>query len=280
MKTRQRILHYTGEVVLILFLVIFLIPLIQTFFTALKPDIEIYKTPVHILPQHFSYVHYIHVFTRLSKDFLSFFKNSVVITTVSVVLILGLGSLAAFSLARIDFIGKGFIIFFVSLILSIPLIITVIPIFMMETAMGIKNSNLGLILPYTAVYLPIPLFIIYNNFLKVPTELEESAFMDGASRLQIFTKIFMPLIQGGLVAAAIITFLNCWGEFLFALILNTKRSATTLPIGIMMINDEEQSWALGPMSAVMILSIILPMSLYMIFQKNFVKGLMEGSVKG
>lgn len=280
MKSKNKILHYTVEIIFILLLVIFLIPLIQTFFTALKPDVEIYKTPVRILPQQFTNCHYVHVFTKLSKDFFSFFRNSVITTSISVFLIIGLGSLAAFSLARIDFAGKTFVIFFVSLILSVPLIITVIPIFMMETAMGIKNSNLGLILPYTAVYLPVPLFIMYNNFLKVPTELEESAYIDGASRFQIFMKIFIPLIQGGLVAAGIITFINCWGEFLYALILNTKRSATTLPIGIMMINDEEQAWALGPMSAVMILSIIIPMSLYTIFQKNFIKGLMEGSVKG
>ena len=280
MKSKNKIIHYVGELLLIFLLVVFLVPLIQTFFTALKPDLEIYNTPVSILPDQFTNEHYIHVFTKLSKDFFSFFRNSVVITSVSVILIIGLGSLAAFSLARIDFAGKSLVIFFVSLILSVPLIITVIPIFMMETAMGIKNSNLGLILPYTAVYLPVPLFIMYNNFLKVPTELEESAYIDGATRLQIFMKIFIPLIQGGLVAAGIITFINCWGEFLYALILNTKRSATTLPIGIMMINDEEQAWALGPMSAVMMLSIIIPMSLYMVFQKNFIKGLMEGSVKG
>jgi ABC-type glycerol-3-phosphate transport system permease component len=280
MKTKKSIWHYVVEVLIILLLVIFLIPLIQTFFTALKPDIEIYKKPVSILPHQFTTDHYVHVFTKLAKDFFLFFRNSVVVTSVSVFLIIGLGSLAAFSLARIDFVGKSFVIFFVSLVLSIPLIITVIPIFMMETAMGIKNSNIGLILPYTAVYLPVPLFIMYNNFLKVPTELEESAYIDGASRLQIFMKIFLPLIQGGLIAAGIITFLNCWGEFLYALILNTKRSATTLPIGIMMINDEEQAWALGPMSAVMMLSVIIPMSLYLLFQKNFIKGLMEGSVKG
>ena len=209
MKIKKLIWHYSGEILILLLLVIFLIPLIQTFFTALKPDMEIYKTPVSILPHQFTTDHYVHVFTKLSKDFFSFFRNSVVITSVSVFLIIGLGSLAAFSLARIDFAGKIFVIFFTSLVLSIPLIITVIPIFMMETAMGIKNSNLGLILPYTAVYLPIPLFIIYNNFLKVPIELEESAYMDGASRLQIFIKIFLPLIQGGLVAAGIITFINC-----------------------------------------------------------------------
>ena len=82
------------------------------------------------------------------------------------------------------------------------------------------------------------------------------------------------------MAAGIISFLNCWGEFLYALILTTRRRSTTLPIGIMMINQEEQSWALGPMSAVMVLSIIIPMTLYLILQRYFIQGLMEGSLKG
>ena len=127
--------------------------------------------------------------------------------------------------------------------------------------------------------MPLPLFILYNNFLRIPGELEESAYIDGANRLQIFW-LFLPLVKAGLVAAALITFLNCWGEFLFALILTTKRSTTTLPIGIMMINEEEQSWALGPMSAVMILSIIIPMALYLFLQKYFVRGMTEGAIKG
>jgi len=260
-------------------LIIFIIPLVQTVFTSVKDDVEIYQVPITILPQSVTNAHFVHVFTKLSKDFFSFFKNSVVVTTSSVLLIVGFGSLAAFGLSRIDFIGKRFIIFFMSLVLAIPLIITVIPIFMMETALRIKNTNIGLILPYVAVYMPLPLFILYNNFLRIPGELEESAYIDGANRLHIFW-LFLPLVKAGLVAAALITFLNCWGEFLFALILTTKRSTTTLPIGIFLINEEEQSWALGPMSAVMLLSIIIPMALYLFLQKYFVRGMTEGAIKG
>lgn len=263
-----------------LILILFMVPLIQTIFTSVKPDIEIYKVPVTLIPQNLTLDHYNHVFTKLSRDFSNFMRNSVIVTSGSVLMILFLGSLAGYGLARIDFYGKKFIIFFVSFIISIPLIITVIPIFMMETAMRIKNTNIGLILPYSAVYMPIPLFIIYSTFLKIPTELEESAIIDGCSRFVIYRKIFLPLAVGGLVAAGIITFLSCWGEFLFALILTTKRSATTLSIGIMKINEEEQAWALGQMSAVMILSIIIPFSLYVVFQRYFIKGLMEGSIKG
>ncbi len=280
MVGKKTVLNGILSSLIFLILILFMVPLIQTIFTSLKPDLEIYKVPVTLIPQNPTLDHYNHVFTKLSRDFFNFMRNSVIVTSGSVLLILFLGSLAGYGLARIDFYGKKFIIFFISFIISIPLIITVIPIFMMETALRIKNTNIGLILPYSAVYMPIPLFIIYSTFLKIPTELEESAIIDGCSRFIIYRKIFLPLAVGGLVAAGIITFLSCWGEFLFALILTTKRSATTLSIGIMKINEEEQAWALGPMSAVMILSIIIPFCLYMVFLRYFIKGLMEVSIKG
>ncbi len=269
-----------GNTVILILLFLFLVPLLQTVFTSIKDNKEIYRIPATLVPLRTTTDHYQRVFTGLKTDFFSFFKNSVVVTIVSVSLTLFLGSLAAFGLARIDFFGKKFIIFFISFVVSIPLIITVIPIFMMETAMRIKNTNIGLILPYTAVYMPVPLFIIYASFLKIPKEMEDSAFIDGCNRFTIYYRIFLPLSLGGMVAAGIISFLNCWGEFLYALILNTRRRSTTLPIGIMMINQEEQSWALGPMSAVMVLSIIIPMTLYFILQRYFIQGLMEGSIKG
>ena len=92
--------------------------------------------------------------------------------------------------------------------------------------------------------------------------------------------MFLPLSTGGLISAAIITFLFAWGEFLYALILNTKYKGTTLPIGIMLINFEEASWALGPISAVLVLSIFLPITLYFILQRYFIEGMMKGAIKG
>jgi ABC-type glycerol-3-phosphate transport system permease component len=268
------------DIIILFLLLLFLVPILHTIFTSVKDDAEIYKTPVRLLPAEVTSIHYNRVVTRLGKFFFSFFKNSVVVTSVSVILIIGLSSLASFGLARIDFIGRKFVIFFVAFVVSIPLIITVIPIFMLETFLKVKNTNLGLILPYTAVYMPIPIFILYATFLKIPSELEESARVDGCTRFTIFSRIFFPLASGGLVSAAIITFLSCWGEFLFALILTTKPKTTTLPIGIMMIKYEEQAWELGPLSAIIILSIIVPMTLYFVLQRYFIRGLLEGAVKG
>ena len=280
MVGRSRLSVALVSLLVVVVMGLFLVPLVQTIFTSIKPNTEIYRTPVSLWPDRPTDAHYQHVFTKLRADFLRFFRNSVVVTTVSVFLMLFLGSLAAYGLARIDFRGKAFVIFFASFLVSIPLIITVIPIFMIETALRIKNTNLGLILPYTAVYMPVPLFIIYSSFLRIPGELEDAARIDGCGRFFIYSRIFLPISVGGMVAAGIVAFLNCWGEFTLALILNTKRSATTLPIGIMMVNQEEQAWALGPMSAVMILSVILPMTLYFSLQRYFVRGLMEGSIKG
>jgi multiple sugar transport system permease protein len=139
---------------------------------------------------------------------------------------------------------------------------------------------MGLILPYTAVYMPVPLFILYATFMKIPTTIEESAYLDGANRLTIFTRLFLPLGRAGLVSAVIISFINCWGEFLFALTLTSNLKSTTLSIGILLVNYEEQSWSMGIMSAVMILSVIIPLTLYLILRRHFVEGLLAGSIKG
>ena len=110
--------HILANLIIGIALILFIIPLVQTVFTAVKDNAEIYQVPITILPQNVTDAHFVHVFTKLSKDFFSFFKNSVVVTTSSVFLIVGFGSLAAFGLSRIDFIGKRFIIFFMSLVLA------------------------------------------------------------------------------------------------------------------------------------------------------------------
>lgn len=267
--------------IIILFLLLIVItPVLQTVFTSFKTDKENFSTPVSIWPRQIYYGNYVHVVTVLGTKFFTFLKNSIVVTSVSVFIILLFSSLCAYSLARIDFIGKKSIIFFMSFVIAIPLIITVIPIFMLETALGIKNTNIGLILPYISVFMPIPLFILYGTFLRIPRDLEEAAIIDGCGRLSIYKNVFLPLSTGGLISAGIITFLFSWGEFLYALILNTKYKGTTLPIGIMLINFEEASWALGPVSAVLVLSIIVPMTLYFIMQRHFIRGMMEGAIKG
>jgi ABC-type glycerol-3-phosphate transport system permease component len=279
-NTSANIGRIISAVVVLFILLLVVTPVIQTVFTSLKTDKENFSTPVSLWPRQLYDGNYIHVVTVLGAKFFIFFKNSVVVTSVSVFLILLFSSLCAYGLARIDFIGKKFIIFFMSFIIAIPLIITVIPIYMIETALKIKNTNLGLILPYVSVFIPIPLFILYGTFLKVPRDLEEAAIIDGCKRLSIYRNVFLPLSTGGLISAAIITFLFAWGEFLYALILNTKYKGTTLPIGIMLINFEEASWALGPVSAVLVLSIFIPITLYFILQRYFIQGMMEGAIKG
>ena len=126
-----------GNTIILILLFLFLVPLLQTVFTSIKDNKEIYRIPATLVPLSTTAAHYQRVFTGLKTDFFSFFKNSVVVTIVSVSLTLFLGSLAAYGLARIDFFGKKFIIFFISFVVSIPLIITVIPIFMDVTDLSV-----------------------------------------------------------------------------------------------------------------------------------------------
>lgn len=277
-RSRLREVLFSVFVLFLLFLVV--APVIQTLFISLKADTENFSVPASFWPRQVYPGNYEHVVKTLGVKFFTFFKNSVIVTGVSVSLILVLASLCAYGLARIEFFGRKAILVFISFVMAVPLIVTVIPIYMIETALKIKNTNIGLILPYVSVFLPIPVFILYGTFLRIPKDLEEAATIDGCKRMGIYRHVFLPLSTGGLISSAIITFLLCWGEFLYALILNTKYRGTTLAIGIMLVNFEEASFALGPISAVIVLSVILPMALYFSLQRYFVKGMIEGAIKG
>jgi ABC-type glycerol-3-phosphate transport system permease component len=280
MSARSRFAEVLLTMLVLLLLFLVVAPVIQTVFISLKSDRENFSVPASFWPRKLDLGNYEHIVESLGVKFFTFFKNSVIVTSVSVFLILVLASLCAYGLARIDFVGKKVILIFISFVMAVPLIVTVIPIYMIETALKIKNTNIGLILPYVAVYLPIPVFILYSTFLKIPKDLEEAATIDGSKRFGIYWRIFLPLSTGGLISSGIITFLLCWGEFLYALILNTKYRGTTLAIGIMLVNFEEASFALGPIAGVIVWSIIVPMVLYFILQRYFVKGMLEGALKG
>lgn len=276
--TRLKSVLFSGFILAVLFLVV--APVVQTVFISFKDDTENFSIPASFWPRQFYTGNYTHAVTALGAKFFIFFKNSVIVTGVSVFLILVLASLCAYGLARIEFLGRRVILVFISFIMAVPLIVTVIPIYMMETALRIKNTNIGLILPYVSVFLPMPVFILYGTFLRIPKDLEEAAIIDGCRRMGVYRRVFLPLSTGGLISSAIITFLLCWGEFLYALILNTKYRGTTLAVGIMLVNFEEASFALGPISTVIVWSIVVPMALYFTLQRYFVKGMIEGAIKG
>ncbi|MEA4878470.1 carbohydrate ABC transporter permease [Aminobacterium sp. MB27-C1] len=251
---------------------LFLLPFLWTLTTSFKPDSEIYSKTFNFFPINFDFSHYENL-TQGSNKFFCYFSNTVAISIVTIALVLLLSALAGYAFASLEFKGKKYFLFFMSIVITVPLATYLVPIYMMEDKFGLINTRWGLILPYVAVNLPFASLIMRASFKKIPNELIEAAVIDGCSLFQVWLKILLPLVKPGLFVVTILTFINVWGEFMFAKTLANTYVAQTLPVGITFLRDEAASWQYGTLSAVIILSLIPVGSLFLILQKYIVKGL-------
>ncbi len=258
---------------------IFLAPFVWLIFTSLKPSKEIFSYPLTIFPHQVTLEHYRYVLLRMGA-FHRYFFNSVVITGTSVGLIVLLSCLGGYAFGRKRFRGKNLMMFFVLLVLTIPYGIYLIPIFVMEDKFGLTNSYLALILPYVALNLPWGLFVMRGAFRTIPNEFEDTARIDGASEWQLWSAIMLPLAKSGIAATTIISFIFVWQEFLFAVTLQSYSHWQTLPVGIVYLREELQALAYDNLSVAILISLIPIFILFLLLKDFFVRGIMEGGLKG
>ncbi len=257
---------------------LFLSPFLWSLLTSLKPNPEIYNAAISILPRTFTLEHYRYVVTGI-PDFLTYFKNSVIVSLASVLLVAMFSSLAGYALGRFDFAGSRAALFFMLLVLALPWGIFLIPIYIMEDLVGLVDTNTGLVLPYVALNLPLATLIMRGTFRTIPSALEDAARIDGCNSFQAFSLVMMPLAKGGLAASAIFTFITVWGEFMFARTLMLTTKTKTLAVGITDLRVEGGSWAYGILSATILLSIIPTLVLFVYLEKYFTRAILEGSLK-
>ncbi len=248
----------------------FAFPLLWMLVTSVKPEKEIYTYPITVLPHRWTLANYLYVFTRLS-GFRRFFVNSVVVTGVSVALILVLSALGGYPLARKEFPGKTAFYAFMVLVIAVPWVIYLVPTFIMEDAVGLRNSWPGLILPYVALNLPWALLIMRAAFLAVPQEIVDAARVDGAGEFQTWLRVLVPLTLPGLTTTFLIVFVFIWKEFLYAVTLMTESQWQTLPVGIIQIRAELQSLAFNILSPTIIIAL-LPIFIVFVLLRNYLMG--------
>lgn len=266
-------------IILTLTTLVFLIPFIWTLLTSLKDNKEIYSTTMIILPSTISMEHYIKVVTQM-QDFLKFSINTVNITFWSVLATVLFSAMMGYAFAKLKFVGKNIYLGFILLILTLPYAIYLIPIYMLEDRMSLINTHAGLILPYVAINLPMSIFILRGTFNNIPNGLAEAATIDGCNFFEVWYKIMMPIAKPGLATIIIFTFINVWGEFMFARTLASTPAAQTLAVGITFLRDEAASWQYGTLCATIILSLIPLLAIFLSMQKYFIKGITEGALKG
>lgn len=263
------------NVVLVILAILFLAPLIYILLNSFKPAGEIFQVPQSILPKEWTFENYI---AATSKGFIDYFRNSVVITVGGVALTVLLSSLAGYGFAKLPFKGTNVILLTIVATLTVPLVIFLVPMFLMENEVGLLDTNLGLLLPNVAVELPFAILIMRASFLAIPKEIEESATMDGAGVFRRWWTVMLPMARNGMVLVVIMASYAIWGEYTMAKALTMDPAAMPLSVGLTLLKGEV--WQYGVLAAVIVLAMLPPIIIFIIFQKHIVSGVAQGAVKG
>jgi raffinose/stachyose/melibiose transport system permease protein len=271
----SKISRILAHIVLISYSVTVVFPILLVLFNSFKSTKEIFASP-YSFPKNFTLDNYFKAWD--TANFAVYFKNSIFVTSVSVVLILFVSSMAAYVLARFKFKGNLFIYFLFLVGLMLPMRLAIIPLFLLLRDLGLLNSYVGLILVYVASGLPFSIFILYTFFKSIPDELTQAARVEGCNSFQIYYMIMVPLIKPALSTVAIFNFIGLWNDFFFPYILLRNPDLYTLPVGISKFFGEYSTdWA--SLFAGLSLSIIPVIILFLILSKQFIEGLTSGAVK-
>jgi multiple sugar transport system permease protein len=252
-------------------------PLVWMVLTSLKTNREITQD-TSLVPEVLTSANYVSLFS--GREFGAYLMNSVIVTTVSVAIALVLGTQAAYVLARFRLRAgmHRYVGFSLLMVRLLPPIVIIIPIFLVAQQLGLLNTQLSLIIIYSAFNVTIVVWMMESFFREIPVDLEEAAMVDGDTRFTAFRRIVLPLAAPGLVATGIFAVITTYNEFLFALVLTSTPAAETMPIGAAtLIGRINVDW--GAMSAAGVVGA-LPIVVFSIFvQKHLVRGLTMGAVK-
>lgn len=257
-------------------LVIFLYPLVWIFITSLKPGDEQYLLPAYALPQHPTLDNYRALIGSMIP---TYFKNSVIVTGISLLGIVTLGALAAYPLAKMQFKGRKFIRNFIMLGIMIPVFVSLIPLFRIYNSVGLIDTHWALIIPKFGFALPISMYLYIAFLDQIPNSIIEAGYIDGASSFRIFFSLILPLMKGTIATVAIYQFVNIWNEFTFANTFISSSSMKTVPVGL---NDFINSYGLrdwGLTFAAVALTVLPTLIVFFFLNKQVMAGMTAGAVK-
>jgi multiple sugar transport system permease protein len=258
-------------------LVVVVFPLYWMLLTAFDPPTLSYSAKISLLPKQFT----LSAMSQLLReyDFLKWMWNSAVVASISTLLAVVVGTLAAYSLARLRYPGRGFLAGTFFLAYIFPATLLVVPVFVILSVLGLTDDYIGLVMSYLIFTVPFCTWMLRAYLTSIPPELEEAALVDGANRIQAMMLIILPLAAPGVAAATIFAFTLSWNEYLYAFILMTDSTKMTLSPGMTkLVFGDIFLWGMIMSGAtLMSLPVVL---LYFVAQRFVVSGLTAGSVKG
>jgi len=251
-------------------------PFIFQIFTTFKTQSEFISGSLFALPASFNFANYA---TVLKSGFYKYFINSIIVLSVSLTLLLLASALAAYPLSRMRFKLNRPIYGAIVAMMSIPIHITLIPVYIMTIRMRLYDNVFGLIGPNVAFNLPMSIFILHSFMLGISREMEEAAEIDGCGKFSTFFRIIFPLSKPGLATLAIYNGVVIWNEFVFAMALTQSQASQTLPLAIWQYQGQ-YSINTPLIMTLLLLSSLPVIVLYIFGQDKLVKGMMAGAIKG
>ncbi|MEU4693008.1 carbohydrate ABC transporter permease [Actinoplanes sp. NPDC023714] len=280
-KAKKKLTSPWASLVALVIAVLWTLPTFGLLVSSFRPERAIKTTGwwTFFSDPKVTFENYQAVFDPDSINLANFFLNTIVITLPSVIIPLCLASLAAYAFAWMNFPGKNFLFIAIFALQIVPLQVTLIPLLTLYVDMGIANTFWTLWLSHSAFALPLAIYILHNFIKEVPSSLIEAARMDGAGHVAIFFRVLLPLLTPALAAFGIFQFLWVWNDLLISL---TFAGAPEIsPITVQLSNlsgTRGTAWHL--LSAGAFVSIIVPVTVFLLLQRYFVRGLLAGSVKG
>jgi N-acetylglucosamine transport system permease protein len=261
----------TSHVLLSVWAIIVIVPFLWVVLSSFKTTKEILASPFS-LPAHWSFDNYAHAWT--DAGIRQFFVNTVIVVGVALVLVMLLGAMCAYVLARFNFPGSRFIYYLMLAGLTFPIFLAIVPLFFILKNLGLINTLPGLVMVYVAFALPFTVFFLYAFFKTLPDDMYEAALIDGAGEWRAFFQIMLPMARPGMAAVAIFNFLGLWNQFLLPVALNTDQSRYVLTQGMASFASQAgYAVDFGALFAAVVITVVPVLIVYVIFQRR-----LEGSV--
>jgi len=267
----------SAHVVLIIWSLIVIAPLVWTFLSSFKTSAEIFQWPLR-LPNSWGLDNYRTAWN--DEKFGSYFVNTIIVVGSALVLVMLLGAMCAYVLARFKFPFNRVVYYLMLACLTFPIFLAIVPLFQLMQTFKLRGTLPGLILVYVAFALPFTVFFLYPFFRRLPDEIGEAAAVDGAGEWRTFFQVMLPMAKPGLASVAIFNFLGLWNQFLLPVALNTSQSNYVLSQGMSRFaSSAGYNVNFGALFAAVMITVLPVLLVYVVFQRQLAGSVSQGTMK-
>lgn len=278
-KTKKALLNVFKWAVLLIIMFFLLFPIYWVVLTSFKTNMESYLYPPTFLPKAPTLEGFINLFTNYPEFFI-YYKNNIIVSALSTILVCMVALFSGYALSRVRINWNKYVIAFLLFSQMFPVVSRLISLYGLLRDWGLLNTTAGLVLSITAGQLPFSITLMASFFDAVPRDLEEAAFIDGASRFKTMFQVVMPLVIPGLLAVGIYSFLVAWDDYLYASTLIQNDALRTLSTGVTLRYLGELSYDWSLVNSISVVGTLPMVFVFFFFQKYMIKGLTAGAVKG